>query len=83
VTNSLGRAFVAAYYTVSPPIAVFIERHETLRFAARLMLTPVVYGIQYPIILLIGFMITIGGTAYGRRRLLSPHHQGQEEAEDI
>jgi YVTN family beta-propeller protein len=47
LTNSAGRAFVETYYRHSPPIAEFISRHETLRGAARMVLTPLVYGIEY------------------------------------
>ena len=41
-TNPLGRMFVKAYYTVSPPIADFIEEHETLKAATRVALKPLV-----------------------------------------
>jgi hypothetical protein len=37
-----GRAFVAAYERLSPPIAAFIARHESARTATRVALWPVV-----------------------------------------
>ncbi len=63
----LGRAFVSLYYQYSPPIAEYISRHESLRFATRLLLTPVVYGIKYPYVV-IG-LIMIAGVLVIRRRL--------------
>jgi YVTN family beta-propeller protein len=47
LTTGSGRAFVEVYYRYSPPVAAFISRHETLRSAVRLLLTPLVYGIEY------------------------------------
>ncbi|HIJ88158.1 MAG TPA: beta-propeller fold lactonase family protein [Desulfuromonadales bacterium] len=47
MTNDAGRAFVTTYYRHSPPLAAYISRHETLRGAVRLMLTPLVYGIEF------------------------------------
>jgi hypothetical protein len=47
LTTAAGRSFVEAYYRHSPPFAEFISRHETLRKAVRLMLTPLVYGIEF------------------------------------
>lgn len=44
----IGRAFVAWYYEVSPEIAAYIARHEGVRLATRIVLTPVVYLIEYP-----------------------------------
>jgi hypothetical protein len=41
-TNPLGRMFVKAYYTVSPPIADFIAENETLKEATRVALKPLV-----------------------------------------
>jgi len=62
LTNSPGRAMVAFYYRTSPPIANFIIRHEGLRTATRLLLTPVVFGIEYQqcallLVLMLGIMI--------------------------
>ncbi|GAB4388021.1 MAG: hypothetical protein Kow0025_04900 [Thermodesulfovibrionales bacterium] len=48
LTNPAGRALVAFYYRTSPPVADYIARHPGLRAAARLALTPVVYGVKYP-----------------------------------
>jgi len=47
MTNDVGRTLVGAYYRHSPPLAAFISRHETVREAVRLMLTPLVYGIEH------------------------------------
>jgi hypothetical protein len=44
-----GRAFVAWYYRVSPSLADIIARHDSLRFAARWVLTPLVYAVAYPL----------------------------------
>jgi hypothetical protein len=40
--SAFGRAFVALYYSASPPIARFIAKHDALRAGVRLMLLPAV-----------------------------------------
>lgn len=42
LTNRPGRAFVAAYYHVSPPIAEMISESESARAVVRTLLTPVI-----------------------------------------
>jgi YVTN family beta-propeller protein len=47
LTNDVGRSFVHGYYRYSPSAAAFIARHDTLRGMTRLLLTPLVLGIEY------------------------------------
>lgn len=48
LTNAPGRAFANFYAATSPPIAAFLERHASLRFATRCVLTPVVFSVAHP-----------------------------------
>jgi hypothetical protein len=50
LTNPIGASFVDLYYRVSPPVADFIARHETLKVAVRYSLTPIVYGLKHPVL---------------------------------
>lgn len=73
LTNTAGRAFVSFYYKTSPPIAGVISRHEVLRGAVRVMLTPVVYSIKHPDLALYLLMsIGVGAVVFiklNRRRV--------------
>jgi hypothetical protein len=46
LTNSIGKASVFLYYTLSPPIADFISKNKVLRAATRVSLYPVA-GLRY------------------------------------
>jgi len=48
LTNPVGRAFVNAYYQLSPPLASIISGNELLRAMARWFLSPAVYAVKYP-----------------------------------
>lgn len=50
LTNAPGRAFVALYYRLSPPVAAFIAQHETLRAMVRLALVPVIAVVAHPVL---------------------------------
>ncbi len=49
LTNVPGRAFVALYYRMSPPLAGFIAEHELARGLTRVALTPVVAAVAHPV----------------------------------
>ncbi len=68
LTNGLGRIFVGFYYTVSPPIADSIRGSEPLRTMTRLALTPIVYGVEYPWLVLIFGGVIIGMQVYRRKK---------------
>lgn len=74
IPNIPGKAIVAVYYKISPPLAEFISQHENLRIVTRLVLTPVVYGIKYPILTLIvlcfGIVFIVKGNTYFKDRKL-------------
>ncbi len=46
-TNALGRAFVKAYYTLSPPVAEFISESEPLKAVVRTALKPLIVVAEY------------------------------------
>ena len=47
LTNKPGQMFVKFYYATSPTLASFISKHENLRIATRMILTPVVWGCTF------------------------------------
>lgn len=49
MTSAWGRRFVDFYYAHSPPIAERIADSDALRLAVRAALTPLVYGLAYPV----------------------------------
>jgi hypothetical protein len=61
LTNPIGRKFVELYYTYSPPIADVIREHESLRFIVRMLLTPIVFSIEYPVISLVILVLISAG----------------------
>jgi len=63
LTNGPGRLFVKTYYAVSPPLADFIAHHESLRTIARLALTPLVWGVEYPAFFVLLSLIMMSGFA--------------------
>ena len=69
LTNAFGRSFVAIYYQYSPPLANFISQHETLRTVSRWILTPIVYGVQYPVSALLICLALVVSFTTARRHL--------------
>lgn len=65
--HALGRAFIAAYERVSPPLAAWIGEHETARTATRWALTPVVLAAAHPRSALALFALA-GFAVWARRR---------------
>jgi uncharacterized repeat protein (TIGR01451 family) len=70
LTNVIGTLFVELYYRYSPPVAAAIARHDSLRTATRIVLTPIVYAIAYPMgaIVLLIFVGGLVGSGVVRRR---------------
>jgi glucose/arabinose dehydrogenase len=65
LTNAPGRAFVDWYYRTSPPIADAIAANAMLRAATRAALTPLVYGVKYPMAALL--LLLLGAIGLRRR----------------
>ncbi|WP_159240282.1 CFI-box-CTERM domain-containing protein [Zhongshania aliphaticivorans] len=66
--NEWGRAFVAAYYRYSPPIADRIASSQSLRVVTRIGLSPLVYGLKYPFVAVL--LLASGLLVLVRRRHL-------------
>lgn len=63
LTTAPGRVIVACYYRISPPLADYIRRHDSLRAVSRILLAPVIFGIAHPLATL--FALLLGPTAMG------------------
>lgn len=68
LTNAPGRAFVSLYYRFSPPLADFIVQHDMLRLIVRLLLTPLVYSVAYPVTGGTIMLVSLAGGAIILRR---------------
>jgi bacillolysin len=66
LTNGPGRSFVKYYYRYSPPIANFIAPHPVLRAIVRALLTPLVVGINHPL-MMVGLVLLLIALAVSYR----------------
>jgi hypothetical protein len=67
--SSPGRAFIRFYYRHSPPIAAVIAEHDWLRFLVRMLLTPLVLAIAFPLrALMLAGLLAAMLLAMNRRR---------------
>jgi hypothetical protein len=62
LTNPAGRAIVAGYYKLSPPMAAFIARHDTLRYAVRRILAPLIFAVEHLWLTLAAIPVCAGAT---------------------
>jgi uncharacterized repeat protein (TIGR01451 family) len=68
-SSTLGRAFIRFYYRHSPPIAAVIAEHDWLQFLVRMLLTPLVLAIAFPLrALMLLALVTAMLLAVNRRR---------------
>jgi YVTN family beta-propeller protein len=67
MNNMMGRAFVDWYYMSSPPVARFVQEHDALRFIVRLVLTPFVYAVTYPVVAILLITVLVGWYINHRR----------------
>ena len=59
MTNSIGQEIVKTYYKYSPPIAKVIAHNEYMKMGVRMILTPIVYMIKYPLVVLLLLMMYV------------------------
>ncbi len=68
LTNTPGREFVKVYYRYSPLMAQLIRDNEVLRVFTRISLAPVIYFIEYPLLVILLFCLLVGIAVYRRAR---------------
>lgn len=68
--SEVGRAFVDIYYTISPSIAMMIVDDEFTKSIIRILLMPIVYFIQYPLLLVL-LLISMFFVAFKNRKVKS------------
>ncbi len=66
LTNRSGRMLVEMYYALSPPVANYIAKHETLRTLTRWYLTPMVYMVKFKFMLVIAITALMLPLLYSR-----------------
>ncbi|MDH4167467.1 MAG: DUF11 domain-containing protein [Gammaproteobacteria bacterium] len=73
--TALGRAFIGFYYRHSPPLAAVIAEHEWLRTFVRLLLTPLVLAIAFPVraFMLAALVATLLVAMNRRARIVARH----------
>lgn len=73
--TSWGSWFVNAYYENSPPIAAFIARYDSLRLLTRLLLTPLVFAVEFPglaLLLLLTLILLAFWRQHKNRNMVNP-----------
>ncbi len=67
LTNEPGRAFVDWYYRNSPEAAARIADNDSARAVVRLLLSPIVYSLKYPLAALLLLLSMAIGIGWGRQ----------------
>jgi uncharacterized repeat protein (TIGR01451 family) len=60
LTNALGRRFVRSYYRYSPAVAALLDHSAALRTLTRVVLSPIVFAIEYPIRAAFAILLVFG-----------------------